>query len=167
MDPNDYVLDRQGNSYPYSKLGLSSEYLNSCILDHEELCVTQATAKVIGCGAEAKLEENVTFPKQRDEVITFSNIGHAAVSANGNTLHPLRMHTPASIRFVTGCLTEQNECRMYNQIGISLGLGQGDSGTCIYVVEHPKTGCIGMAIAMVGGYTIVTPLNDIFKRMGI
>ena len=141
--------------------------MNSCILDHEEFCVPQATANVVGCGAMKKLQENVTFPKQSDVDIVFSNIGQAAVSANSNTLHPLLMHSPAHVQLTTGYLTDKRELRMYNQIGINLGLRPGDSGTCIYIVRHPKTGCIGMAIAMVEGYTIVTPLKDIFKRMDI
>jgi hypothetical protein len=141
--------------------------LNSCILDHEEFCAPQVTAKVIGWGAETRLQEDVTFSKQSDENIEFSNIGQAAGSANGNTVHPLLMHTPAHMQLNTGSLTKKTECRMYNQIGIILGLKQGDSGTCIYVIQHPRTGCIGMAIAMTGDLTIVTPLKDIFKRMSI
>jgi hypothetical protein len=141
--------------------------LNSCILDHEQFCGTQTATNVVGWGAETKLQEVVTFSTQSNENIEFSNIGQAAVSANGNTLHPLWMHTPVHMQLKTGYLTEQNECRMYNQIGIILGLKQGDSGTCIYVIKHPRQGCIGMAIAMTGDLTIVTPLKDIFQRMGI
>ena len=139
--------------------------MNSCILDHEKLCGTQAAVNVVGCGAKNKLLDIVIFPKQSDVDIEFSNIGQSAVSANGNTYWPLRMHTRAHIRVTTGYATDKNECRMYGQIGIILGLGPGDSGTCIYIVQHPNTGCIGMAIAMGGFFTIVTPLKDIFKRM--
>jgi hypothetical protein len=141
--------------------------LNSCILDHEEFCIPQATAKVVGWGVMAKLEEDVRFLKQRDVDIVLSNIGQAACSANGNVVQPVLMSTSAHVQLTTGYLTDKRELRMYNQIVINLGLRPGDSGTCIYIVQHPKTGCIGMAIAMVEGYTIVTPLKDIFKRMDI
>ena len=141
--------------------------MNSCILNTDDLRGTLATANVIGWGAETKLEANVIFPKQSDVIIAFSNIGESAVSANGNALQPLWMHTPAHIRLATGYSTNQKDIRMYNQISIILGLKPGDSGTCIYIDQHPNTGCIGMAIAMVDGMTIVTPLKDIFLRMSM
>jgi hypothetical protein len=141
--------------------------LNSCIIDHEEFCATQATANVIGWGAMTKLQEDITFPNQSNIDIVFSNIGQATGSANGNEFQPLLMHTPAHMQLTTGYLTDKRVFCMYNQIGINLGLRPGDSGTCIYIVQHPKQGCIGMAIAFCGGLTVVTPLKDIFKRMCI
>ena len=141
--------------------------MNSCILDHEEFCATQATAKVIGWGAMTRLQGDITFPNQSNIDIVFSNIGQAAGNANGNEFQPLLMHTPAHMQLTTGYLTDKRVFCMYNQIGIHLELKPGDSGTCIYIVQHPKNGCIGMAIAFCGGLTVVTPLKDIFKRMCI
>ena len=141
--------------------------MNSCIIDHEEFCATQATANVIGWGAMTKLQEDITFPNQSNIDIVFSNIGQATGSANGNEFQPLLMHTPAHMQLTTGYLTDKRVFCMYNQIGINLGLRPGDSGTCIYIVQHPKQGCIGMAIAFCGGLTVVTPLKDIFRRMHI
>ena len=141
--------------------------MNSCILDTDDLRCTLSTVNVIGWGAETKFQANVIIPKQIDVDIAFSNIGQAAVSANDNAFQPLWMHTPAHMRLKTGYLVDKREIRMYNQIGIILGLRQGDSGTCIYIVQHPKTGCIGMVIAVIGDMTIVTPLKDIFLRMGM
>ena len=141
--------------------------MNSNILDHEELCVPQVTTNVIGLGATTKVEENVKFLGQDDVDILFSNIGQAAGSANGNVIHPLWICTAAHMQSTVGCLTDKRVFRMYNQIGINLGLRPGDSGTCIYIDEPTKKGCIGMAIAMCGNLTIVTPLKDIFKRMVI
>jgi len=142
--------------------------LNSSFLDHEEFCAPQAAATVAVWGAMTKLHENITFPKQSDVDIVFSNIGQAAGSANGNECQPLLLHTPAHMQLTAGYLTDKRMFRMYNQIAIILRLNPGDSGTCIYIVQHPKkNGCIGMAIAFCGGLTIVTPLKDIFKRMGI
>ena len=115
-----------------------------------------------------KLQENVTFSKQSDGDIEFSNIGQTAGCANCKVFKPLWMQTPAHMQFTAGCLTEKRVVRFYNQISIHLKLEAGDSGTCIYVVQHPnKNGCIGMAIAMCGGLTVVTPLKDIFKEMSI
>ena len=141
--------------------------MNSSFLDHEEFCVSQETATVVGAGAMTKLECSVIFPKQREVEIFFSNVGQAAGSANGNVFQPLWMHTPAHMQLTTGYLTDKRVFCMYNQIVINLGLRPGDSGTCIYIVQHPnKNGCIGMAIAVCGGLTIVTPLKDILKRIG-
>ena len=140
--------------------------MNSSILDHEEFCAPQVTTNVVGWGAMTKLQENVTFPKQSDVDIVFSNIGQAAGIANGNEFHPLWIYTPVHMQSTEGCLTDKRLCRMYNQIGINLNLGPGDSGTCIYIIQHPqKNGCIGMAIAFCGDLTIVTPLKDIINRM--
>ena len=139
--------------------------MNSSILDHEEWCVTQETTNVVACGAMTKLKEDVRFPKQSDEDIHFSNIGQAAGSANGNVFQPLWIYTPAHMQSTEGYLTDKRVFRMYNQIAINLGLRPGDSGTCIYVVQPNKKGCIGMAIAMCDSLTIVTPLKDIFKRI--
>jgi hypothetical protein len=140
--------------------------LNSSFLDHNEFCVPQETATVVRKGAITKLHCNVTFPKQTEVDIVFSNIGQAAVSANGNEYQPLLLHTPAHMQLTAGRLTDKRVFCMYNQIAINLGLRPGDSGTCIYIVQHPtKNGCIGMAIAFCGDLTIVTPLTDILKRM--
>jgi hypothetical protein len=65
------------------------------------------------------------------------------------------------MQLTTGYLTDKRVFCMYNQIVINLGLRPGDSGTCIYIVQHPnKNGCIGMAIAVwpplsLMGYTII------------
>jgi hypothetical protein len=100
-----------------------------------------------------------------------SNIGQAAGSANNNVFQPLWIYTKVHMQSTEGCLTDKKWCRMYNQIGINLNLGPGDSGTCIYVLnhsnKHSKTGCIGMVIGKCGSLAIVTPLKDIFKRMSI
>ena len=141
--------------------------MNSSILDHEELCVPQVTTNVVGWGAMTKLQADVTFLKQSDIDIVFSNIEQAAGSANGNEFQPLWMHTPVHMKSTAGYLTDKRVFCMYNQIGIHLGLRPGDSGTCIYIIQHPKNGCIGMAIAFCGGLTVVTPLKDIFRRMHI
>ena len=115
-----------------------------------------------------KLEGSVIFPEQAEVEISFSNVGQAAGSANGNVFQPLWMHAPAHMQLTTGHLTDKRVFCMYNQIGINLGLRPGDSGTCIYIVQHPtKNGCIGMAIAFCGGLTVVTPLKDILKRISI
>ena len=141
--------------------------MNSSILDHEEFCVPQVTTNVVGWGAMTPLQDDVTFLRQDDADVLFSNIGQAAGNANNNVFQPLWIYTPAHMQSTEGCLTDKRVFRMYNQIGINLKLGPGDSGTCIYVVKHPKTGCIGMVIAKCGSLAIVTPLKDIFKRMGI
>ena len=165
MDPNDYVIDLHGKSYPFPHLGLSTPYLNSSILDHETLCDHQVTTKVVGWGAETQLQENVTFLKNS---LSLLSLGQAAVSANGNTFDQLLMHTQVHMQSTAGYLTDRRVFRMYNQIGIDLKLGSGDSGTCIYVVKLPNNkGCIGMVIGRCGSLAIVTPLKDIFKRMGI
>ena len=140
--------------------------MNSSFLDHEEFCAPQATATVVAKGAMQKYQEDVTFPKQKDVDVVFSNIGKVAGSANGNEFQPLWMHTPAHMQLTAGHLTDKRVFRMYNQIAINLGLIPGDSGTCIYIVNHPtKNGCIGMAIAFCGDLTIVTPIKDILKRI--
>jgi hypothetical protein len=141
--------------------------LNLSLLDHENFCVPKETATVVAKGAMTSLRANVTFPKQSDVEIVFSNIGQAAGIANGNEFHPLWIYTPVYMQSTTGHLTDKRVFRMYNQIAIkNLGLQPGDSGTCIYIIEHPQNnGCIGMAIAFCGDLTIVTPLKDIINRM--
>ena len=143
--------------------------MESSVLERDDLCAPQATAKVVGWGAMEKLPPtDVTFPKQSDEDIVFSNIGQAAGIANGNAFQPLLLCSPGHMQSTTGNTTDKRVFRMYNQFVINLGLKPGDSGTCIYIVENPnKNGCIGMAIAFCGGLTIVTPLKDILKQMGI
>ena len=143
--------------------------MDSNVLERDDLCAPQATAKVIRWGAMTKLPAtDVTFPKQTDEVIVFSNIGQAAGIANGIELQPLLLSSPGHMQSTTGHLTDKKEFRMYNQFIINLGLKPGDSGTCIYIVQNAnKNGCIGMAIAFCGGLAIVTPLKDIINRMSI
>ena len=138
-------------------------------VERNDLFCPQATAKCIGWGAKTKLSTPaITFPKQSDEDIEFSNIGQTAGIANNNVVHPLLLHTPAHMQSTTGNLTEKRVFRMYNQFGIHLGLKPGDSGTCIYIIENPnKNGCIGMAIAVCDSLTVVTPLKDILNRMAI
>ncbi|CAC5377529.1 unnamed protein product [Mytilus coruscus] len=140
IDPNDYIQDGMGNPCPYSQLG---------------------------AGANTKLECAVTFPRQSDVDILFSNTGQTAANVNSNMFQPLWISTSAHMQLSAGYLTEKRIFRMYNQMVINLGLQPGDSGTCIYVVQHPqnKNGCIGMAIAFCAGLTIVTPLKDILKRI--
>lgn len=148
-------------------LGLSSPFLNDNCLDHEDFCILQQTAKVVGAGSMTKLEANVQFPKQTDVDILFSSTGQTATVVNGNVFQPLWINSQAHMQLSTGFLNDKRIFRMYNQITINLGLQPGDSGTCIYIVQHPynKNGCIGMAIAFCGGMTIVTPLKDILKRI--
>ena len=138
------------------------------VVERDDLFCPQATAKCIGWGAMAKLSTpDITFPKQSDEDIEFSNIGQTHGIANNNVFYPLLLHTPAHMQSTTGPLTKKRVFRMYNQIVINLELSPGDSGTCIYIVKHPnKNGCIGMAIAFCGGLTVVTPLKEILNRMG-
>lgn len=97
----------------------------------------------------------------------FSNTGQTAANVNSNVFQPLWISTSAHMQLSSGYLTDKRIFRMYNQMVINLGLKPGDSGTCIYVVQHPqnKNGCIGMAIAFCAGLTIVTPLKDILKRI--
>ena len=142
--------------------------MDSSVVERDDLCCPQATAKGIGWGASTKLPTaDITFSKQCNKDIEFLNIGQTAGIANSNVFHPLLLHTPAHIQSTTGPLTNKRVFRMYNQIVINLGLELGDSGTCIYIVQHPnKNGCIGMVIAMVRGLTIITPLKDILNRMG-
>jgi hypothetical protein len=105
-------------------------------------------------------------PMETDENVQYSPMGPTAASVNSNVVFPLSITQPAhmQVNSVTG--KDQITVRMYNQILINLPLQLGDSGTCIYIVNHPtKTGCIGMAIAMNGEQTIVTPLKDILKRV--
>ncbi|VDI06723.1 Hypothetical predicted protein [Mytilus galloprovincialis] len=167
FDQNDFILDRYGNACHFRKLGLSSPFLNDNCLDHEDFCILQQTAKVVGAGSMTKLEENVQFPKQTDVDILFSSTGQTATVVNGNVFQPLWINSQAHMQLSTGFLNDKRIFRMYNQITINLGLQPGDSGTCIYIVQHPynKNGCIGMAIAFCGGMTIVTPLKDILKRI--
>ncbi|CAG2237744.1 unnamed protein product [Mytilus edulis] len=167
FDPNDFILDGYGNACHFRKLGLSSPFLNDNCLDHEDFCIPQQTAKVVGAGSMTKLEENVQFPKQTDVDILFSSTGQTATVVNGNVFQPLWINSQAHMQLSTGFLNDKRIFRMYNQITINLGLQPGDSGTCIYIVQHPynKNGCIGMAIAFCGGMTVVTPLKDILKRI--
>ena len=141
--------------------GLSSPYLNSSFIDHEEFCAPEAIAKAIRVGSVKKKDDCVKFPKQKEVEIVFSG------SANRNECQPLLQHTSAHMQLTEGYLTDKRVFCMYNQIAVNLGLNPGDSGTCIYIVEETKrkNGCIGMAIAFCPGLTIVTPLKDILKRM--
>jgi len=147
--------------------GLSSPFLNTSCLDHEEFCIPHQSATVVAPCAMPKIKTGITFPNQTDEDIQFSLIGPTAASVNSNTFFPLLINHPAHMQLPAGYLTDKRIFRMYNQIVLNLTLQLGDSGTCIYIVNHPtKTGCIGMAIAMNGGQlTIVTPLKDILKRV--
>ena len=148
--------------------GLSSPFLNTSCLDHEELCIPHQTATVVAPGTMTKIQTGITFPSQTDEDIQFSPIGPTAASVNSNVFFPLWINQPAHMQLpvAAGYLTGRRIFRMYNQIVLNLPLQPGDSGTCIYIVNHPKTGCIGMAIAMCGGQlTLVTPLKDILKRV--
>ena len=137
--------------------------MNSSVLDRDDICTPQAIAKVVRWGAKTKLPpgENVTIPKQSDGDIV-------AGIANSDEYQPLLLHTPVHMQSTTGHLTYKRVFRMYNQFGIHLGLQPGDSGMCIYIVGNAdKNGCIGMVIAGCGSMAVVTPLKDIFKRMGI
>ncbi|CAG2232284.1 unnamed protein product [Mytilus edulis] len=137
FDPNDFILDASGNSCHFLKLGLSSPFLNDNCLDHEDFCIPQQTAKVVGAGSMTKLEENVQFPKQTDVDILFSSTGQTATVVNGNVFQPLWINSQAHMQLSTGFLNDKRIFRMYNQITINLGLQPGDSGTCIYIVQHP------------------------------
>ena len=143
--------------------------MDSSVVERDDLVRPQATVKSKIWGAMTKISEaDITFPKQSDIDIEFSNIGRTAGIANDNVVRPLLLHTPAHMQSTAGHLTEKRVFRMYNQFGIHLGLNPGDSGTCIYIIENPnKNGCIGMAIAMCGSLTVVTPLKDILNRMAI
>lgn len=149
--------------------GLSSLLLNDICLDHEEFCISTQTADTVSAGAMTKLEQSIKFPRQSDVDVQFSNTGPTAASVNANVYHPLWIYTPAHLQLPSGYLTDRRIFRMYNQMAVNLPLVQGDSGTCIYIVNHPgnKNGCIGMAIAFCGGLTLVTPLKEIFKRMNM
>jgi hypothetical protein len=143
--------------------------LDSSVVERDDLFFPQGAYKSTIWGAMTKiLEVGITFPKQSNIDIEFSNIGQTAGIANNNVVHPLLLHTPAHMQSTTGNLTEKRVFRMYNQFGIHLGLKPGDSGTCIYIIENPnKNGCIGMAIAVCDSLTVVTPLKDILNRMAI
>lgn len=149
--------------------GLSSPFLNTSCLDHEEFCISSQTADTISAGAVTKSEKNVMFPRQSDVDVQFSNTGPTAAIVNANVYQPLWIYSQAHLQLPSGFLTDRRIFRMYNQIALNLPLVQGDSGTCIYIVNHPghKNGCIGMAVAFSGGLTLVTPLKDILKRMNI
>ena len=136
--------------------------MNTSVLDRDDICTPQAIAKVVRWGAKTKLPPaDVTCPKQSDGDIV-------AGIANSNEFQPLLLHTPAHMQSTTGHLTYKRVFRMYNQFGIHLGLQPGDSGMCIYIVENAnKNGCIGMVIAGCGSLAVVTPLKDIFRRIGI
>ena len=138
-------------------------------VERNDLFCPQATAKCIGWGAKTKLSTPaITFPKQSDEDIECSNLGQTPGIANNNVCYPLLLHTPAHMQSTTGHLTDKRVFRMYNQFGIHLGLQPGDSGMCIYIVQNAnKNGCIGMVIAGCGSLAVVTPLKDIFRRIGI
>jgi hypothetical protein len=60
---------------------------------------------MIRWGAMTKLQDDVTFLKQSDIDIVFSNIGQAAGSANGTEFQPLWMHTPVHMQSTAGYLT--------------------------------------------------------------
>jgi hypothetical protein len=145
--------------------GLSSEFLNTSCLDHEKLYNLNQSATVVAPGAMTLTD--ITFPMQRYGNAQYSPIGPTAASVNSNVFFPLWITLPAHIQLPAGNVNSQTIFRMYNQIVLNLPLQPGDSGTCIYIVNHPtKTGCIGMAIAMCGGQlTVVTPLKDILERV--
>ncbi|CAC5391225.1 unnamed protein product [Mytilus coruscus] len=168
IDQNDIL---NGSQYPrnFSDLGLSSPFLNTSCLDHEEFCISIQTADIVSAGAMTKMEINIKFPRQSDADVQFSNTGPTTASVNNNVYHPLWTYSPVHLQLPSGYLTDRRIFRMYNQIAINLPLVQGDSGTCIYIINHPgqKNGCIGMAIAFCGGLTLVTPLKDILKRINI
>ena len=141
--------------------------MNFICLDHEEFCATQETASVVAIGAMTGPQQlSVTFPMQTYIDMTLTNIGQASGSANSNEFQPVFILTPAHMQSAVGRLTDTRVFRMYNQIVINLKLIPGDSGTCIYIFGTPnQNGCIGMVIGMCGGLSIVTPLNDILKRI--
>lgn len=161
--PNDIYI------YKIYYIGLSSAFLNTSCLDHEEFCISIQTADIVSAGAMTKIETNIKFPRQSDVDVQFSNTGPTAASVNANVYHPLWIYSPAHLQLPSGYLTDRRIFRMYNQIAVNLPLVQGDSGTCIYIVNHPgqKNGCIGMAIAFCGGLTLVTPLKDILKKINM
>lgn len=151
------------------RTGLSTFLLNDMCLDHAEICITTQTVDTVSAGAMTTLDQSITIRRQSDVDVQFSNTGPTAASVNANVYHPLWIYTPAHLQLPSGYLTDRRIFRMYNQMAVHLPLVQGDSGTCIYIVNHPgnKNGCIGMAIAFCGGLTLVTPLKEIFKRINM
>ncbi|CAC5384239.1 unnamed protein product [Mytilus coruscus] len=165
VNPND-IISGFPSPRTCSDLGLSSFLLNDICLDREELRVSTQTVDTVSAGAMTKLLQNITLPRQSHVDVQFSNTGSTAASVNANVYHPLWIYSPAHLQLPSGYLTDRRIFRMYNQMAVNLPLVEGDSGTCIYIVNHPgnKNGCIGMAIAFCGGLTLVTPLKDIFKE---
>jgi hypothetical protein len=113
------------------------------------------------------METDEHVPTETDENVQYSPMGPTAANVNSNVVFPLRITQPAHVQVNRDIGNAQTKLCMYNQIVLNLPLKSGDSGTCIYIVNHPtKTGCIGMAIAMCDEQlTIVTPLKDILQRM--
>ncbi|CAC5376544.1 unnamed protein product [Mytilus coruscus] len=119
IDPYD-ILSGSHSQRNLSGLGLSSPFLNTSCLDHEEFCISSQAADTVSAGAMTKAEKNIMFPRQSDVDVQFSNTGATAAIVNANVYHPHWIYSQAHLQLPSGYLTERRIFRMYNQIALNL-----------------------------------------------
>lgn len=160
-DTNLLFKDPFGFDRPMSYLGLSSVDLKDICIDLVHIYNSKVTA--LCPGAFSNIADTVDVGSTAEsEEIHFATPGNPIPTGAFQLLLCSRCH----MQLHAGCLSGREVFRMYNQLLLNLPLQAGDSGTCIYVKTNNCTGCIGMAIAFgPGGYSIVTPMKEILKKL--